>query len=201
MKRRTLVVIALAVTVVLTTACGSNPAPQPVVQTVFVERQPQLDPLFERAGAARRNAPQGSIVGIGVSTHSNQSLAQSTAEQRARAELIRQIVSVTHAMISDATIGSEQEPAVIQFSEAVSRTLAAREIAGGLIIDQALFYPNRMLMVARVSRGDIEMEIRSASEAHAALAPHVNAGMWALDRMSEALRENNMLPTVIRDHD
>jgi len=194
-KRVFLVALATAV-VFIVASCATAPASG----STFVQAQPTVDPASEFAGNARRTAPEGAIVGIGSASHANEGLARASAEARARAEVTRQIDSVTRTMINDVIIGSEQEPAVIQFTESVTQTLAARRLQGALIVDEARF-GNRQLMVVRISRGDIETEIRSAAQAHAALAPHVNAGLWSIDRMDEALRENNMAPPVVRDFD
>jgi len=190
--KRTSVILALAVTVaVFATSCGSAPA-APVIQP---------DPVSDFIRETRRNAPEDALLGIGTSTHSNRAMARTTAETRARAEIVRQLDVVVRSMITDYMAGSEAEPeALLSFQESVTQTLAASQLRGAVIRDE-LNVNNEQITIVMLSSSNVANEIMSASESAAAIAPHMGAAMWALDRMDRALSEQNLVPPVVRNYD
>ena len=190
--KRTSVILALAVSMAFFAAsCGSAPATPPV----------QADPVSDFIRETRRNAPEDALLGIGTSTHSNRAMARTTAETRARAEIVRQLDVVVRSMITDYMAGSEAEPeALLSFQESVTQTLAASQLRGAVIRDE-LNVGGEQIAIVMLSGSNVANEIMSASESAAAIAPHMGAAMWALDRMDRTLSEQNLAPAVIRNHD
>jgi len=191
--KRTSVIFALAVSMAFfVTSCGSAPAAAPPVQA---------DPVSDFIRETRRNAPEDALLGIGTSTHSNRAMARTTAETRARAEIVRQLDVVVRSMITDYMAGSEAEPeALLSFQESVTQTLAASQLRGAVIRDE-LNVGGEQITIVMLSSSNVANEIMSASESAAAIAPHMGAAMWALDRMDRALSEQNLAPSVVRNHD
>jgi len=202
MKKRTVFgIFIFCLAVVLTTAaCASGSRTQQAPAQTSANQQTN-DPLGDFIRNARRTAPEGAILGIGSSTHSQRGLRPQTAESRARAEVLRQIDVVVKNMINDYIAGSEEDPqAAVQFSESVTQNLAAQRLQGVIIFDE-FRTDGETVYVALISRANIASEIISASQAVARLNPSAAAAMQAIDRMDRALTANNMLPPVIRDYD
>ena len=192
MRRTSIIILVLAVSMAFfATSCGSAPAASMV----------QPDPVSDFIRETRRNAPEDALLGIGTSTHSNRSMARTTAETRARAEIARQLDVVVRSMITDYMAGSEAEPgALLSFQESVTQSLAASQLRGAIIRDE-LNFGGEQITIVMLSSSNVVNEIMSASESAAALAPHMGAAMWALDRMDRALSEQNLAPAVVRNHD
>jgi len=142
----------------------------------------------------RRAAGEGSMVGIGISTHSNPGLARAAAEARARGELARQMESLVTSMIEDSLMGSEYEDQGFQFTVAVNQVLARQRMSGVIIADEYRVGGEQAIAV-RLSRGNATTQIRNATAE--ALAPHVNAHLWSTDRMAELMEANNMAPETV----
>ena len=192
MRRTSIIILVLVVLMAFfATSCGSVPAAPPV----------QADPVSDFIRETRRNAPEDALLGIGTSTHSNRAMARTTAETRARAEIVRQLDVVVRSMITDYMAGSEAEPeALLSFQESVTQTLAASQLRGAIIQDE-LNVGGEQVTIVMLSSSNVANEIMSASESAAAIAPHMGAAMWALDRMDRVLSEQNMEPPVIRNYD
>ncbi|MCL2600096.1 MAG: hypothetical protein FWD88_02820 [Treponema sp.] len=187
MKRFAVVALAVAVTFVVT-SCGSPPAPA---------AQPAEDPVSAFIRETRRNAPENALLGIGTSTHSNRAQARSTAELRARAEVVRQLNVVVRNMVTDYMAGSEAEPqAMLSFQESVTQSLAESRLQGAIVRDETNIGGEQVVIVM-LTTDNIASEIMSASQSAAALAPHMATAQWALERMNQALTEQNDLPPVI----
>jgi len=190
-KRSSVVVALVAMVALAVTACNTSPAAAASAS----------DPVSDFIREARRGAPENALLGIGTSNHSNRGLARTTAETRARAEIARQVDVVVRNMITDYIAGSEAEPqALLTFQESVTQTLAESQLRGAVIRDE-LNVNGEQITIVMLSSSNVANEIMSASQSAAALAPHMGAAMWALDRMDRALSEQNLAPYVIRSHD
>jgi len=162
---------------------------------------PQADPVSDFIRETRRGAPENALLGIGTSTHANRAMARSTAEIRARAEIVRQLDVVVRNMVTDYMAGSEAEPeALLSFQESVTQSIAASQLRGAIVRDE-INVGGEQVTIVMLSSDNVANEIMTAHQSAAALAPHANAAMWALDRMERALAEQNGLPPVLRDHD
>jgi len=192
MKRR-FILVALAVTVAFVAAsCGSAPAPAPAAH---------VDPVGDFIRDVRRNAPEDALLGIGTSTHSNRAMARTVAETRARAEITRQLDVSVRNMITDYMAGSEAEPeALLSFQENITQTLAASQLRGAVIRDETNI-GGEQITIVMLSSSNVANEIMTASQAASQLAPHMGSAQWALERMGNALAEQNEAPPVIRNHD
>jgi len=187
--KRTFVTVALVAAVVLIAAsCAS----QPIAPT---------DPVSEFIREVRRTAPENALLGIGTSTHSNRTLARTTAEVRARAEIARQVDVMVRNMTNDYIVGSEAEPqAMLQFSETVTQALSQHAQQGAIIRDE-IFFNGEQITIVMFTGDAFRNGLMNASQSAAALAPHMGAGLWALERMDQALTQQNALDPVLRNYD
>jgi len=187
-----LVFVVAAIFIVV--SCGSAAQTQP-------QQIRQGDPINEFIREVRRNTPENAILGIGSSNHSNRNRANSTAEQRARAQVTRQIESVVSNMVIDYSASSEAQPqALLQFSEEVSRTLAQQTLRGATIPDQ-IYENGESVVVVMITAESFRNGVINASRSAAALAPHMANAQWALERMDNALKANNMREPVVQRND
>jgi len=188
MKKVFLVALVAAIAFVAA-SCGTTQA------------APQGDPVGDFISEARRTANENALLGIGTARHSNRSLATQTATARALADIARQLNVVVSNMITDYLAGSEAEPdAMLAFQESVTQTLAQERLVGTRPIAERMI-DGEMVVVMELSPSNAATNIMTASESAAALAPHMGAAMWALDRMDQALQQQNMAPPVIRNYD
>jgi hypothetical protein len=183
---------ALAATVAFAAAsCGTAPATQ----------APQTDPVSDFIREVRRGAPENALLGIGASNHSNRSLARSSAEARARAEIARQVEVVVENMITVYVAGSEADQnAVLSFQEDITRTLTQQTQRGAIIRDE-VFINGEQVMIVMLTSDALRDGIMTGSQAAAALAPHMGSAQWALERMDQALATQNGLEPTVRRQD
>ena len=187
--------VALVAAATIMASCGSGTAP------VAVAPGRQQDPVSLFIRDARRSAPENALLGIGSSNHNNRSLARQAAEARARADIARQVESVVKSMINDYTAGSEAETnALLQFTESVTQVLAQQTQRGAVIHDEDVINGETIVVVILTSDA-MRNGVMSASQSAAALAPHMGAAQWALDRMDNALATQNGLEPVVRRQD
>jgi hypothetical protein len=183
MKKTIVVAAIVAAVAIAATSCGSSPAAN--------------DPVSQFIREARRNAPEDALLGIGRAKNANESLSHSAAEARARAEIARQVEAVVTNMITDYNAGSEADPsASLSFQENITRTLAQQTQKGATIIDEN-YINGTTIVVVMLPKATLRNEIMGASQSAAALAPHMGSAQWALDRMDQALQQQNALPPVI----
>jgi hypothetical protein len=159
---------------------------------------------------AIRNAPEDSLVAIGVSSHSNINLARQAALGRARADLTAQLGIFVRYMFGDFVAGSEAErQALIQYTEAITHQLAQAELRGASSVDEDMIGGNYWV-VMMLNRNHVNDNVMGGHEATVALSPHFAQYAFALDRMGEAFREqgmnngfigNNQRPLEVRDSD
>ena len=195
MKRIFAAIAVAALTAITSTSCLSPPPAQPLAQQ---------DPISDFIREARRGTPENALLGIGTSNHSNRGMARTVAETRARAELVRQLNVLVRNMVTDYMAGSEAEPqALLSFQESVTQTLAASQLRGAVVRDE-INVGGEQVIVVMLARDHVAGEIAAASQAAAALAPHMGAAAWALERMDSALSAQNRIeeanPTL-RNHD
>ena len=190
--KRTFALIALVVTVsLIATSCAGAPAAQ----------APQGDPIGDFITDARRNAPENALLGTGTARHSNRALATQTATTRALANLAIQLNVMVSNMMTDYIAGSEADPqAMLAFQENVTQTLARQQLVGARPVAERMI-DGQMVVIMELSPSNAATNIVSASQSAAALAPHMGAAAWALERMDQALQQQNMAPPMIRDHD
>jgi len=194
--KRTFIVLALVASMALVaTSCGTTaPAAAPVADAG--------DPIGDFIWEVRRDAPENALVGVGVASHTNRALATSTGQARALADLARQLNVMVTNMITDYIAGSEaDQSAMLAFQESVTQTLAREQIRGATPGRERMFPGNQLVVTMVLAPNSAANNIQSASASAAALAPHMGAAMWALDRMDNALAQQNMAPPVVRDYD
>ncbi|MCL2609909.1 MAG: hypothetical protein FWD94_08415 [Treponema sp.] len=185
--------VALVAVAAIMSSCGSGTTPAAGPR--------QRDPVSEFIREARRSAPENALLGVGSSNHSNRNAARTAAEARARADIARQSEAVVKNMVNDYTASSEAEPqALLQFTESVIQTLAQQTQRGAVIIDEDVINGETIVVVILTSES-MRNGLLSASQSASALAPHMGAGQWALDRMDAALANQNGLEPVVRRQD
>ncbi|MCL2557097.1 MAG: hypothetical protein FWE09_01315 [Treponema sp.] len=187
--RKLPIILALAVaSAFMAVSCGtSGPA--------------QDDPVSRFIRETRQRSPENALLGIGTSVHSNRAMARNIAEARARAEIVRQLDVVVRNMVTDYMAGSEAEQrALLSFQESITQTLASSQLRGAVIQDELMINGEQITIVI-LSTDNIANEIMTASQSAAALAPHMANAQWALDRMNQALTDQNSQPPVLRNHD
>ena len=192
MKRTIAVAAIVAAVAIAATSCVSGPAPA---------AGPVNDPVSDFIREVRRGAPENALLGIGTSNHTNRGLARTTAETRARAEIARQVEVVINNMILDYTAGSEaQQAALLSFQQNVTSSLAQQTQRGAIIQDETNIGGEQIVIVV-LTTDALKNGVMGASQSAAALAPHMGNAMWALDRMDQALSQQNALPPVVRNAD
>jgi len=192
--KRMFVALAVAASVALiATSCGTAPAAGPAAVAG--------DPVGDFISEARRNSNENALLGIGTARHSNRALATQTASARALADLARQLNVVVSNMITDYIAGSEADPsAMLAFQESVTQTLARERLVGARPIAERMI-DGEMVVIIELAPDNAATNIMSASQAATALAPHMGAALWALDRMDDALAQQNREPPVVRGYD
>jgi len=184
---------ALVVAIAFVAAsCGGAPPPAQV----------HADPVGEFISEARRNAPEHALLGIGVAPMPNpaqRSGPTNTATARALADLARQLNVVVSNMITDYIAYSEADPdAFIAFQESITQTIAHAQLVGARPGPERLI-EGQLVIVMELAPVSAANNILSASESAAALAPHMGAAMWAMERMEQAMERQNMLPPQPND--
>ena len=183
-------VSALAAALLLSAAaCRSTAQDQgwQVVEPPFVQ-QAQLNP------------PEDAYIGIGNGRAMTLNAARMMAENRARVSIAQQMNSAVRNMITDYTGTSELEPAMLQFFETVSRTLAEADLRGTQPDTRTFRDGNayEAWSVMTLSRSDAHGTIANAAASAHMLAPHASAALWSLDRMDAAFEHRDMAE-IIRD--
>jgi len=187
--RGTLFVVALTVAVgLIASSCGTGPAAQ---QQQAAPLREDITPDF--VAQAQDHPPGNAFLGIGTGSALTQAASRSMAENRARVSLAQQMNSSVRNMIIDYTGTSEIEPAMLQFFETVSRTLAEANLVGTRPNTRTFrvgsSYESWTVMTLTTS--DAHRAIANASEAQRALAPHATAALWGLERMDALFEQRD----------
>jgi hypothetical protein len=148
---------------------------------------------------ARRNAPEGVLIGIGSAKMQTQSLSKSVAETRARAEISRAMNSMVQDMVRDYQAGSELSSDALAFQEQITVTLSKATLQGA-IIDAEDYIDGTYYVVMYLSRADVVKEINQ-SQAAAKLAVPAMASFNAEDRMNDAFARENGRDLTVRSSD
>jgi len=192
MKRTFVVTLAVAM-VFIATSCASAPAGGgATAQRQAVEPDFVLEAQF--------NPPEDAYVGIGTGRAATLNAARQMAENRARVSITQQMNSSVRNMIRDYTGTSEIEPAMLQFFDTVSRSLAEANLRGTRPRTQTFQVGNQFeaWTVMTLATNDAHSAIASASASAHALAPHINAALWSLESMDAAFEQRDRA-TVVRD--
>jgi hypothetical protein len=190
MKKIAVVLVVLCVMFAVA-GCGTKPAAQ----------SDQGSGLPDIVRNARKNAPEGVLIGIGSSSNSPQSMARNVAETRARGEIARAMNSMVRNMISDYTANSETDRnAVLSFQESITTSLAEARLQGAVIHDED-YIKGTYYVVIYLSKSDVAREIMSATEASRRLAPAAMASFNAQDRMDAMFERELSQEVQVRDRD
>jgi hypothetical protein len=184
MKRVSFVALAL-LAVFMVVSCGGSP-----------KAEPRLVGLPDIVRNARRNAPEGVLIGIGSAKLATQNQSKTVAETRARAEISRAMETVVQDMVRDYTASSEIDPsAALGFQEQITVALSKSKLQGSVISDED-FIDGTYYVVVYLSKSDVVREINQA-QAAAKLAVPAMASFSAETRMNEAFdRESGKEPRV-----
>jgi len=167
-------------------SCGSTPTGRPGgtggSSSVTAWQESGLPDIVRNA---RRNAPEGTLVGIGSARLASQSQSKTLAETRARAEIARAMDSMVQDMVIDYQASSEVDPAAaISFQESITRTLSGARLSGAAISDEDVVN-GTYYVVMYLSKADVVREITAAQSAARLNVPAM-AAFNALDRMEAA---------------
>ena len=154
---------------------------------------------------ARKNAPEGVLIGIGSYFIGNNpalmNQGRTIAENRARAEIARAMNTMVQQMITDYTATNELDHgAALGFQENINRSLTDAKLQG-VVVNEEDLVDGTYFVVAYLSRAEVVNEIASAQESAKRLAPGAMASFNALDRMDELLGSATSSPLTVRDSD
>ena len=143
---------------------------------------------------------EGSIVGIGVSNSSNESIAITQAQTRARVAIAQTLSANVQAMVIDyqRSAGSGDSETNSNFFESISRTLTQQNVSGAVI--KSTYIAKRgsnkgtVYCLATLNAADARKLLEDAASAAGAI-DQLNA-MNALDRLDEQLKKNEVKPAV-----
>lgn len=190
MKKIVLVLVVLSL-VFMAAACGSAPA----ADSAPAERMSGLPDIVRNA---RRNAPEGVLIGVGSAKLASMSQSKVLAETRARAEIARAMNSMVREMVRDYTASSEVDPdSALAFQENINVTLAEAKIQGAVISDED-FIDGIYYVVIYLSKTDVVKEINQA-QAAAKLAIPAMASFNAEARMDAAFDKQSTEEIIIAD--
>jgi len=162
--------------------------------------QPQQTGLPDIVRNARRNAPEGVLIGIGQARMATPAQSRTFAENRARAEIARALDSMVSNMIEDYVAGSEVDhSAVVSFQQEVTQSLARSRIQGAVIADED-WVDGTYYVVMHLSKADVAREITQA-QAQAQLAVPAMAASLAIDRMDAAFDRQSAQELRVADRD
>jgi len=184
--------VVLAAAVGFAVSCASAPSGGDAQQWQAAE------PPFVQE--AQFNPPEDAYVGIGNGRAMTLNAARQMAENRARVSIAQQMNSSVRNMITDYTGTSEIEPAMLQFFETVSRTLAEAELRGTRPFTQTFREGNTFeaWTVMTLAKSDAHGTIADAAASAHMLAPHASAALWSLDRMDAAFEQRDGA-AIVRD--
>ena len=184
MKRFCFVVLAL-LTIFTVVSCASTPK--------ATEGASGLPDIVRNA---RKNAPEGVLIGIGSAKLATQNQSKTVAETRARAEISRAMNTIVQDMVRDYTASSEVDTnSALSFQEQITVALSKAKLQGAVISDED-FIDGTYYVVIYLSKADVVKEINQAQAAQN-LQPAFAASMFAEDRMYDAFdRESGKEPRV-----
>ena len=180
-------IIAIAITtLVLLSSCASPST--------------QRNGLPDIVRNARRNAPEGVLIGIGSASLATQSQSKSIAETRARAEISRAMDSIVRDMVRDYLASSEVSPNdSLAFQENMTVTLSHSRLHGA-VINEEDWINGTYYVVMYLSKTDVVREINQAQSA-ARLAVPAMASFNAEDRMNAAFDREYARELRVADRD
>jgi hypothetical protein len=109
------------------------------------------------------NAPEDVLVGIAYAKESSTSASKTSAVNRAKEEIGRQIVSIVQMMVTDYTASSEVEPSPsISLQESVSRTISS--LSGINIVDEGIDADGNYWVAVYMNKADVGNVISQAVE-------------------------------------
>ena len=191
MKRTSVFVVCAVMSVFFAASCTSGAAATQSVNTMQA-----AEPQFVQD--ALNNPPEDAYVGIGTGSAMTMNAARQMSENRARVAISQEINSTVRNMITDYTGTSEIEPAMLQFFETVSRTLAEAELRGSRPYTRTFRDGNTFeaWTVMTLAISDAHSTMAAAASAAHTLAPHASAALWSLDRMDAAFEQRDRAEIV-----
>ena len=135
---------------------------------------------------ARRNAPEGMLVGVGSAKMATTNQSMTMSETRARASITRAMQSMVSDMVNDYTAANEVDPGVaVAFQEQVTRSLARANLSGTRVEEQNSDPTGTWWTVIYFPKTAANREMNQA-QAAARLAVPAAIAFDAMDRMDNA---------------
>ena len=190
MKKACFAVLALLIAY-MAVSCGSAPKEKSApAQAPAASRTERLSGLPDIVRSARKNAPEGVLIGIGSAKLATMNQSKTVAETRARAEISRAMNTVVQDMVRDYTASSEVDTdSALSFQEQITVALSKTTLQGAVISDED-YIDSTYYVVMYLSKSELVKEINQAQAAQN-LQPAFSASMFAEDRMNKAFDREN----------
>jgi len=155
--------LCLPAVMLMIASCGSSPAVSSNTASV-ADSGRKVDsriPQFIRDYI--RKTPEDALVGVGTASHANLNSRMTYSENRARAQISRQLISVVSNMIRDYSAESEVDPsAVMSFQEQITTTLSRSTLQGAAIVDADEDEKGNFWTVIMLNKTAVAREINQA---------------------------------------
>ena len=149
---------------------------------------------------ARKNAPEGVLIGIGSAKLATMNQSKTVAETRARAEISRAMNTIVQDMVRDYTASSEVDrDSALSFQEQITVALSKATLQGAVIADED-YIDETYYIVIYLNKADVVKEINQAKAAQN-LQPAFAASMFAEDRMYDAFDRESGRDLRVADFD
>ena len=200
MKKACCIVMALIIAFMVV-SCGSAPKKTEPAPAAPAASQPErLSGLPDIVRSARRNAPEGVLIGVGSAKMATQNQSKTVAETRARAEISRAMSTIVQDMVRDYTASSEIDTdSALAFQEQITVALSKATLQGAVINDED-YIDGTYYIVMYLSKTDVVKEINQAQAAQK-LQPAFSASMFAEDRMNKAFDKESGKELRVADSD
>ena len=150
------------------------------VQPVPVPSQPSvltattIDGMPALVWQARRDCPSNTLVGIGSAKLATTNQSKTTAEIRARAEIVRAMDTMVMQMVEDYTASSEVDPSVaVAFQQNYTIALSKAQLSGAVVVAETVDGDGAWWTVVYFSKENVSREINQAQAAAKLAVPEM----------------------------
>jgi uncharacterized lipoprotein YajG len=168
---------------------GGSAAPDGAAPAA-ASQTPSLRNVPDFVNKAYQSASDNVLVGVGTymvgKEAARMSFAKTMAETRARADISRQLQTISNQMINDYTAANEFDPsAIISFQESINQQLSKSELKGSKIMEMDTDASGLLWVVVQYDKAAAAKEYNAAANA-AKLAVPAALAFDALTRMETA---------------
>jgi hypothetical protein len=178
----------LTTVMLLTASCASQPKSGSTGSGGAAPKESGLYPKFVNE-VVGKNAPEDVLVGIGNAKLASLSQSRTVAQSRARAEISRQMDTITKTMVRDYQASSEVDPdAALADQENIEIQLSKSQLVGSRVVVEDRDADGQIWCVVYLDKTGVANEIGQAAAA-AKLAVPKAASIDAEKRMDEAFEQ------------